>query len=256
MSLFRTGNKWEKASEESVKLKAELTAHQATHEAIKAAYDAGGPKIEGIARELAIAQLSDSPKLRDLHMALALAKRNRERGLHVWKLTQTDLRNKLEVCVRPFIAEQGALWEIEKAKAPGMRNFQETELVKRVDGSRTHIVSSNLDGVNKFLIMLIERLQMLYGMVEFSIPEIQDFVTQAESELRSLDLSSFPVEVSETVFKDTKEGENQATEKVNYATGYGLKDGIYVAGGGKIQTPGEADKSLFDQASVLMDRFK
>jgi len=256
MSLFKTGNKWERASVESVTLKNQLVAHQATFGKIKAAYDNDGPKVEAIARELSVAQLSDSKKVRDLHLALALAKRDRERGLHVWKLTQTDLRNKLEACVRPFIAEQAGFWEIEKAKAPSMRNFQEKEMVKRVDGSRTHIVSSNLENVNIFLTMLLQALQTLYGMIEFSIPEIQDFVTKSESELRSLDLGSFPIEVSETGFKDVREAEAQATEKFNPAIGYGLKNGIHVSGVGLVQTAQESTKSLFDQATSLMDRFK
>jgi hypothetical protein len=256
MSLFKTGNKWEAASKESVKIKAELMAHQATHAAIKKAYDADGPKVEAIARELSIAQLSGSPKVRGVGLALALAKRDRERGLHVWKLTQTDLRNKLEACVRPFIAEQAAIWEIEKGKAPSMRNFQETELIKRVDGTRTHVASSNLEGVNIFLKMLLERLQMLHGMVESTIPEIQSFIQKTEDELRSLDLTSFPVEVSETAFKDVKEAEGQATEKTNFVTGYGMKDGIHLSGVGKIQTGVEATQTLYNQANVLKERFK
>ena len=256
MGLFKTGNKWESASKESITLKNQLVAHQATFGKIKAAYDADGPKVEAIARELSIAQLSDSSKVRDLHLTLTLAKRDRERGLHVWKLTQTDLRNKLEACVRPFIAEQGGIWEAEKQKAPSMRIFQEKEIVKRVDGSRSHVVSSNLENVSNFLTMLLQALQTLYGMIESSIPEIQSFVTKTENELRSLDLSSFPVEVSETVFKDVKEAESQATEKLNAATGYGSNAGIHVSGVGTVQTPQEETQSLYNKVNILKEKFK
>jgi hypothetical protein len=62
--------------------------------------------------------------------------------------------------------------------------------------------------------------------------------------------------VSETVFKDAKEAESQSTEKVNFATGYGLKNGVHVSGVGKIQTPAEATKSLYDKVDTLKERFK
>ena len=93
-------------------------------------------------------------------------------------------------------------------------------------------------------------------MTDSSIPEISAHIIQTENALKAIDLTPQEVEMGGRTFADVKEGAKDRKEKENSDIGYGLKDGIFVSGVGTVQTPEEADASLFKKAADLKERFK
>lgn len=258
MSLFKTADKWEKESQESVKIKKEILTHKETLPVAQKKYNDGCLEVARLGKAIdEIHRYGGLPEnLKILNEAMTIAKRERDRSLHIYKLTETQLQQQLEAVVRLFISEKAEIWEDLKKKIPGMRINREISHVSNVNSEKIYKTSSNLEAVATFQEMLLAGLQKLFHMTDCSIPEISAHIIQVENALNAIDLTPQEVEMGGRAFADIKEVNRDSKEKERPAIGYGLSNGIHVSGAGIVQTPAEADKSLFAKANVLKERFK
>jgi hypothetical protein len=206
MSLFKSVEKWKKESEESVRVKAELTKHDAAFRAVMAAFEAGVPEVERLVSEIAIREAGGSLQgLQGLKDELVKAKQNRDRPFQNYKSIQGDFRCKLEALVRPFIHEEMERLENETLKIKDEKVHQEIPREKEEPGvfsmGGPHKISSNRKAISSFRAKSLENLNHLRDMVHSSIPEIEEFIEKTEAEMRAIDLTPVEIVMDEKEFE-------------------------------------------------------
>jgi len=240
MSLFKSVEKWKGKSEESVRVKAELTKHSATFRAVMAAFEAGVPEVERLVSEISTREAGGSLQgLQGLKDELVKAKQNRDRPFQNYKSIQADLRLELESLTRPFISEQDEAWQTETVAVSSQKVNEEIP-PKDEPGiftiGRKHVVKTNLKAIRVFREKSLQLRNVLRGMTTCSIPQIREFIEKAELEMREISLTPIIIEQDGGDFQhdrlDSRPESGRTSSGFIPPTGKGVE----------IKNPGESDK--------------
>ena len=251
--------KFDEERELSIELKKKLVAHLPLREVAQRLYEERCPRVAEIVKEtLTIRECGGSSlKLSALTRDLRTSQAFRDRPLSEYNSTLKDILNTMERATSPFIYFKAADWENLKKGIPNMRVIEEISTTS-FDGKKVVYVMDNSEAVQTFTEKLISAMRTLYDMKFNSIPEIETFIEETEGLLNDIDMAPKKIELPGWAHADVKEGMRE--EKSEPQSGYPTKDGVVLLEKGKkstlAQMPAEKDKSLFDQASRLMDRFK
>lgn len=111
--LHETKKKYQKESEESARLKVELTKHEATYQAARFDYNAQRPEVIRLTGELHTIRQAEgnrSPGYKKLERELRTATLKRDKPLVEYGNVKHDLKLELERLVHPFISETLDRW--------------------------------------------------------------------------------------------------------------------------------------------------
>lgn len=207
MSLFKSTKKYQKESEESVKVCEKLNKHEASYPEIKKKYDVAGPEVVRLQSEvndiLQSEGKSEAWKKKDAEFKKTV--RKREEPLHTYRVVKGDLQRELETLTRPVISEEGERWEDETSKIKDQEVYQEIPADKSPPGEfsvgGSHKVLTNRKAIRLFREKSLENLLHLRGMIHNSIPEIQTFIQKAEVEMQTIDLTPQIIEMDAKIFQ-------------------------------------------------------
>jgi hypothetical protein len=248
MSLFTSVKRSEKKSDESVKIYNQLLAHEKTFPEVQKIHEANLPEIEKLDDQLARARKSGT-WTQTLFDELSAKRRELETPLVNYKVVQADLRLELESLTRPFINSESERWKEEVLQVKSQKVHHEIPKTKEpvgefsIGGPRK--LFTNMKAIVFFRQRSQELLNILRDMVCQSIPQISEFIANAEKELLGIDLTPSVTEVSESDFK--KEFIDSRAEDGKMSTGF-LTD----SGGVEIGLNPQLKK---DSGDVMFDKF-
>lgn len=223
MSLFKSVKKYEVESKKSVEVKKQLVVHEATYPKARASYEAGRSEVIRFTSELnAIreAEGNNSPAYAKLAVELSKAKARRDRPLQEYGAIKHDLELQLEQLNKFFIAEQLEIWREETKRVESERVHQELPKEKELPGEFSigggHRVLTNDIAVRLFQEKSLQNSNHLRDMTTSSIPEIQEFIEKAESEMRGIDFTPIVIELDARAFQnDLYESKKEPGRTVN-----------------------------------------
>lgn len=215
MSLFEKSSekKWQKETEESVRVYNELKAHEATWPEVQKAYEAGRDEVVRLTREYNDLFQAEGQCARTRAKAaeLTIAKHKRDDAKLRYGLIKNNLENELAGWVRPFINEKSEEWEDETKRkvktdrvnevVPKEKDEPGTFTMRIKGGSRWR---DNLRAIYLFRLKSLDIRMRLRDMGHFSIPLIREFLDKAEAEIDAIDLTPITTELDETGFRQRK----------------------------------------------------
>lgn len=253
MSLYKSAKRYEKESEESVKVKRLLDAHAATYPEARKAYDEGRAEVIRLTGEAsAVLQAEGKTKFWwELRDALRVATLKRDKSLHEYGSVKHDLELELERLNRFFIAEELERWGDETKKVKGEKVDEVVPKEKDEPGTFTmggsHRKRTNVEAIRRFQLMSLEKCNQLRDMTRNSIPEIEAFIEEAEAELRGIDLTPQIIELDAVAFQRDRQDSRKEPGK--------MASGVLTKDGGVEITPGrgEAERVIVEQADRIID---
>ena len=223
--LHESKNKYEKECSESVRVKAELTKHEATFQAARFDFNAGRPEVMRLTGELNTVRQTEGNRSSDykkLEAELRKATLRRDKPLHDYFIKKQDLELELERLVRPFITETLERWENETRAILSQKVNEEIPGEPNEKGTFTlakgHIIKSNLAAIKTFREIMVENCNRLRDMVHCSIPQIETFIQETEAKMGKVDLTPILLTLDAKGFMEFSA--NSAPEPGKIETGY------------------------------------
>lgn len=203
MDLFKTTDKYQKESEESVEVYNKLKKHEATFPEVQKTYDAGRDEVVRLIREYngLFQAEGHSERSRAKAEELRLAKHKRDDPKQSYESSKNNLQNELESLVHPFINEKLEEWEAEEVKIKAQKVDREVRREKDEPGTfslhMTHRIERNLKAIRFFRERSMENRLHIRDMAHYSIPLIQEFIDEASAEMQAIDLTPVIIEMND-----------------------------------------------------------
>jgi hypothetical protein len=204
MSLFTSIKRSQAESDASVKIYNQILAHEKTFPEVQKIHEANLPEIEKLDDQLARAR-KNGRWTQALYDELTTQKRKLESALVNYKVVQADLRLELQSLTRPFINSEIERWKEEVLRVKSQKIHHELPKLKEPAGEFSiggpRKLFTNMKAIVFFRQRSQELLNILRDMLCQSIPQISEFIANAEKELLAIDLTPSVTEVSESDFK-------------------------------------------------------
>jgi hypothetical protein len=207
MSLFKTAKKYEKESEESVKVKAQLTKHLGTYSEARKAFEGGRAAVISLTSEVNALLQSEghSRAWHDKETELKAATLARDKPLVNYTSRKQALELELSQLTRFFIAEELERWtgEADRVKSEKIHKevAREPEEAGTFSIGRPHRILTNAEGIRLFREKSQENLNHIRDLVRNSIPEIEQFISTAQLEMQLIDLTPKIIELDAIDFE-------------------------------------------------------
>jgi hypothetical protein len=231
MSLFKSAKKYEMESKQSVVVKQKLDAHLKTYPAARAAYENMRSAVICLTGEVAtlLAAEGHSRHWRDADMQLRAATLARDKPLVDYASRKNNLELELLRLVYRFVFEQDQQWQDETDKIKSEEIFrvrEESDKKDNVFAETRYFQIDNREAVRFFRKKSLENLLHLRSMIHDSIPAIEQFIQDAETEMREINLAAREIEISREEFRERSMESFKGPGKIE--TGYVAKDTIIV----------------------------